>query len=42
LFANAFNLLTWSKEIKWADPEANGYVGYPPLRTINLGANIRF
>lgn len=42
LFANAFNLLTWSKEIKWADPEANGYVGYPPVRTINLGANIRF
>jgi TonB-linked SusC/RagA family outer membrane protein len=42
LFANAFNLLTWSKEIKWADPEANGYVGYPPVRTINFGANIRF
>jgi len=43
VFASAFNLATWSKEIKWADPEFNGdYLKYPPQRVINFGASIKF
>lgn len=42
-YASAFNLLTWSKEIKWADPElSGGFTTYPQLRVINLGVNIQF
>jgi len=42
-FVSGFNLLTWSKEIKWADPELSGdYTTYPPLRVINLGVNVKF
>jgi TonB-linked SusC/RagA family outer membrane protein len=43
VFASAFNLATWAKEIKWADPELNGgYLTYPPQRIINFGASIKF
>jgi len=42
-YASAFNLLTWSKQIKWADPEIRGnFTTYPPLRVINLGASLKF
>jgi len=42
-FASAFNLATWSKDVKWADPEFNGgYLNYPPQRVINFGASIKF
>lgn len=43
VFVSGFNLLTWSKEIKWTDPEFNGnFTTYPPLRIINFGASIKF
>ena len=43
LFASAYNLLTYSPNIKWSDPEVNGnFVGYPQQKVINLGANVRF
>lgn len=43
LFVSGFNLLTWSPKIKWSDPEVNGnFVGYPPNKIINLGANVKF
>ena len=43
LYVSGFNLLTWAKELKWADPElAGNFTQYPPLRTINLGLNVSF
>jgi hypothetical protein len=42
IFVSGFNVLTWSKQIKWADPEAGGLLSYPQQRVINLGANVRF
>jgi len=43
VFASAFNLATWSKEIKWTDPEfSGGYLTYPPQRVINFGGSIKF
>ena len=43
LYISAFNLATWAKEVKWADPEFNGgYFNYPPSRVINFGASIKF
>jgi len=43
LYINAFNLLTWAKEIKWADPEMSGDLTYyPQQRIINIGANVKF
>jgi TonB-linked SusC/RagA family outer membrane protein len=43
VYANAFNLLTWAKEIKWCDPELNGnFTYYPQQRVINLGINLKF
>ena len=43
VYASGFNLLTWAKEIKWADPELNGdFTTYPPQRIINLGVNVKF
>jgi hypothetical protein len=43
LYISGSNLLTWAKEIKWADPENTGdFLNYPPLRTINLGVNVKF
>jgi hypothetical protein len=43
IYANAFNLLTWAKEIKWCDPELVGnFTYYPQQRVINLGINLKF
>jgi hypothetical protein len=43
VYASAFNLATWSKEVKFADPEFNGsYFNYPQSRIINFGATIKF
>ncbi len=43
VYVSGFNLLTWSKEIKWADPEASGgFLYYPQLRMMNLGVNVKF
>ena len=43
LYVSGFNLLTWAKELKWADPElAGSFTQYPPLRTINFGLNVSF
>ncbi|WP_225586926.1 TonB-dependent receptor [Algoriphagus sp. Y33] len=42
-YVSGFNVLTWSKEIKWADPEASGgFLYYPQLRTMNIGLNVKF
>jgi TonB-linked SusC/RagA family outer membrane protein len=42
-YVSGFNVATWAKEITWADPELNGgYFTYPPLRTINFGASLKF
>jgi hypothetical protein len=42
-YVSGFNVATWAKDITWADPELNGgYFTYPPLRTINFGASIKF
>jgi TonB-linked SusC/RagA family outer membrane protein len=43
VYVSAFNLATWAKEVKFADPEFNGsYFNYPPSRIINFGASIKF
>ncbi|MFI5130858.1 MAG: SusC/RagA family TonB-linked outer membrane protein, partial [Chitinophagales bacterium] len=43
IYISAFNLATWAKEVKFADPEFNGsYFNYPPSRIINFGASIKF
>jgi TonB-linked SusC/RagA family outer membrane protein len=43
VYASGYNLLTWAKEIKWADPESSGgYLYYPQQRIINLGINVKF
>jgi len=43
LYVSAFNLATWAKEIKFADPEFNGsFFNYPPSRIINFGGSIKF
>jgi TonB-linked SusC/RagA family outer membrane protein len=42
-YVSGFNLLTWAKEIKWADPEGSGdLMNYPQQRVINLGINVNF
>ena len=43
VFVSGTNLLTWSKDIKFRDPEiGGGFATYPPLRILNFGANIKF
>ncbi len=43
VYASGYNLFTWAKEIKWADPESSGgYLYYPQQRIINLGINVKF
>ncbi len=46
VFANANNLITWSKVYKGVDPEspptATNFLPYPLVRTINMGLNINF
>ncbi len=43
-FVNGTNLATWSKQIKYRDPElANqSYLNYPPLRILSFGVNLQF
>jgi hypothetical protein len=43
IYVSGFNVLTWAKEIKWADPEANGgLLYYPQMRVLNVGVNVKF
>ncbi|HMS71373.1 MAG TPA: SusC/RagA family TonB-linked outer membrane protein, partial [Saprospiraceae bacterium] len=43
IYLSGSNLLTWAKEIKWADPEMNGgFLYYPQQRVLNIGANVKF
>jgi hypothetical protein len=43
LFVSGFNVATWAKEVKWADPELNGgYLSWPQQRVINFGASVKF
>jgi TonB-linked SusC/RagA family outer membrane protein len=43
VYVSGFNLATWAKEIKFADPEFNGgFFNYPPSRIINFGGAIKF
>ena len=43
VYASGFNVATWAKEVKFADPEFNGgYFNYPPSRIINFGATVKF
>jgi hypothetical protein len=40
---SGFNVITWAKQISWADPELNGgYTTYPQQRIINFGATVKF
>lgn len=42
-FVNGTNLLTWSKEITWRDPELfDGFTAYPPLKIVSFGVNLQF
>ncbi|WP_460693310.1 SusC/RagA family TonB-linked outer membrane protein [Mucilaginibacter puniceus] len=42
-FVNGTNLLTWSKEISWRDPElSGGFTTYPPLKILSFGVNLQF
>ncbi|MEP1487884.1 MAG: TonB-dependent receptor [Algibacter sp.] len=42
-YLSGSNLLTWAKEIKYADPEISGRsTYYPQVRTINVGVNLKF
>ncbi len=42
VYANGYNLLTWTKDPIWGDPENLGYIGYPLTRTFNTGLNVNF
>lgn len=42
IYANGFNLYTWSKHKIWGDPENMGFMGYPLTRTYNAGINVSF
>jgi hypothetical protein len=42
VYANGFNLHTWSKNKIWGDPENMGFMGYPLTRTYNAGINVGF
>ncbi|MBN9298019.1 MAG: TonB-dependent receptor [Filimonas sp.] len=42
VYANGFNLYTWSKNKIWGDPENMGFMGYPLTRTYNVGVNVGF
>jgi hypothetical protein len=42
-FVNGTNILTWSKEITWRDPEMSGnFTAYPPLKILTFGLNLQF
>ncbi|WP_232373282.1 SusC/RagA family TonB-linked outer membrane protein [Pinibacter aurantiacus] len=42
VYANGFNMYTWSKNSIWGDPENLGYMGYPLTRTYNAGFKVSF
>lgn len=42
VYANGFNLYTWSRNKIWGDPENMGFMGYPLTRTYNAGINVGF
>ena len=42
IYLNGSNLLTWSPNKIWGDPENLGNNGYPLVRTYNLGFNVNF
>jgi hypothetical protein len=43
IFVSGYNVFTWAKEIKYADPEMSGdMLYYPQQRIINMGINIKF
>ncbi len=42
IYANGFNLYTWSENDIWGDPENMGFMGYPLTRTYNAGINVSF
>jgi TonB-linked SusC/RagA family outer membrane protein len=42
VYANGFNLYTWSKNKIWGDPENMGFMGYSLTRTYNAGINVGF
>ncbi|MDP4257236.1 MAG: TonB-dependent receptor [Bacteroidota bacterium] len=42
-YVSGFNVLTWAKAIKYADPEISGNsTTYPQQRIINFGASVKF
>ena len=42
-YVSGFNVLTWAKAIKYADPEISGNsTAYPPQRIINFGCTVKF
>ncbi len=42
-YVSGFNVLTWAKAIKYADPEISGNsTAYPQQRIINFGASVKF
>ena len=42
IYLNGSNLLTFSRNKIWGDPENLGNNGYPLIRTYNLGLNVNF
>lgn len=42
VYVNGYNLMTWSPNSIWGDPENLGYIGYPLTRVYNTGLNINF
>jgi hypothetical protein len=42
IYMNGSNLLTFSGNKIWGDPENLGNNGYPLIRTYNLGLNVNF
>lgn len=42
VFASAYNLITYSPDLKDFDPEADSVTGYPVQKVINGGININF
>jgi TonB-linked SusC/RagA family outer membrane protein len=42
VYANGFNLYTWSQNKIWGDPENMGFMGYPLTRTYNAGIKVGF
>jgi len=41
-YLNGYNLLTWSPNKIWGDPENLNFIGYPLTRVYNIGLNVNF